>query len=329
MAFSLNGNSRTCVLIKDHVIRIVEAKKPDTNSISKIGERYLPPGIIRDGKIIDKDTLIMIIEECLAEWKFKQKKVYYTVPDHSVVIRSVEVPAQIPDKEIRSYLDLVIGEDIHLPFEEPAMDYSVREVEGEKKKIVLVATPKNAVYDYEEIFEELKLKPEVADLSALSVYRLFHKFNFVEENEHIMSLQLNLLSLNISVFHKHEPVFTRLITTNLDHELWEIQKDQEGKETLSFRGEPSDLTNEIQDILTEIERIMNFYRFSVNKGKEGVTKIILTGDHPRLIDFYEKIHEQTGVPVEMIEESSISLRSGEVVPVRYHEAVGLSIKKEV
>ena len=320
---------RTCIIIKDHVIRFVETYSPDLNSIKKYGERYLPQGIIREGKIYDEDSFHLILDECVNDWNIKRRKILFTVPDSSVVIRNVEVPVQLREDEIHGHLQFMVGETIHLPFDDPVFDYSVSKETKEKKEVVLIASPKAVVRKYEQMFKEVKLSPEVADLTSLSSYRLFYQLNMVNEHDHVLVVQYNIDALNITIFNQHQPVFTRHIYLHDDEQSFEIRMDDSTGEQFLWTEDDNAIHNQMQDNMTEIERIMNFYRFSVNQGKEGVSKVILTGDHIYIDDVYDKLKDSITVPVEMVDETVFSTKQGETIPARFYEAVGLSLKKEV
>ena len=68
--------------IKDHVVRFVELKQTHPPVISRFGERYLPKGIIHDGRIQDLETFETILEECVDDWKIAKRDVRFIVPSH-------------------------------------------------------------------------------------------------------------------------------------------------------------------------------------------------------------------------------------------------------
>src|SRR4051794_24272580 len=124
MAFSLFSSKNRIVnlVLNDHSIRYLELKQTNSLTAHKWSERFLPPGIISNGKITDIDSLTNILEECIDEWKIQRRQVRFIVPDPVVIIRKVTVPADIRDDEMKGYLYLEIGSSIHLPFEEPVFD---------------------------------------------------------------------------------------------------------------------------------------------------------------------------------------------------------------
>ena len=65
--------------IKNHHLRFVTATKNGT--LLDYGQKCLPPGVIIEGNIIDRETLLMILEEMVDRWKLKGSKLSFLVPN--------------------------------------------------------------------------------------------------------------------------------------------------------------------------------------------------------------------------------------------------------
>lgn len=311
------------IVIKDHVIRYVAIRPSSPFIVREYGERVLPEGIIRDGKIIDIESLTLILEECVEDWKIKGQNVRFLVPDQYVVIRKIQIPNDIPDEEIKGYLYLELGASIHLPFEEPVLDVSLLGIAGDKKEVLLFAAPEDTVLDYSDVLEEVKLKPIAADISPLSIFRLYAVLDLANPKDHLMVIQYDLQSVNVSLFHEYKPVFMRYLTMDLHFPSW--KRDKEGK--YAWTGEPDDLIGQMEDIYTEIDRIMNFYRFSLQQGKAEVTRILLTGDHPKYQDIYKRLTDMTEIPVDTLDQDLIVDVDGHKLDRSFHLALGLALKE--
>lgn len=296
------------VVIKDHVIRYVELKPNDPFTIQKSGERDLPKGLIHDGKIMDRETVTMILEECVDEWKLKNRRVRFLVPDPVVVIRRLQLPNDLQEDEIRGYLFMELGTTIHLPFEHPVFDYALLEKTNEKLAILLFAAPEPIVRDYAELLEEVGLRPIAADVSPLCVYRLFHAADQVRRDDHLLIVQIDESAVNVSAFFNDVPMFMRQLLFEVPSE--PVHRDE------WFRP--------FEDVYKEIERVMNFYRFSLHQGNAQITRIFLTGDHRKLSNLHEAMQERFDIPVERLAEPFAS-----AVEPRYHLAWGLGLKEGV
>jgi type IV pilus assembly protein PilM len=299
------------LVIKDHVIRYVELKPHDPFSIQKWGERELPSGIIYDGKIVDHDTLKLILEECVIEWKLKHRRVRFIVPDSVVVIRKIPLPNDLEEDEIRGYLFMELGTTIHLPFEDPVFDYVILEKTKEKLSILMFAAPEQTVISYAELLEDVKLRPVAADVSPLCTYRLFYEADQVKKDDHVLIVQIDESAVNVSAFYDHKPFFMRHLL---------IEPLDEKKETTDME----ELLRPLEDVYKEIERMLNFYRFTIHQGNEQIARILLTGDHPYLRYIHETMQERFEVPVECL-----SKEVGNLIDTRYHLAWGLGLKEGI
>jgi type IV pilus assembly protein PilM len=325
----VNRKQRVSLSIKDRVIRYVlsshSSKGPTYHSY---GERYLPAGIIEDGKIIKRETFTLILEECISDWKLQGKSTLFTVPDTAVVVRKIDVDAEVPDDEVKGHLYLQLGETLHLPFDEPTFDISVVDQRAGKKEIILIATPENIVQPYQEIFSEVKLKPIVADLSSLAVYRLLYHLDLTNPSEHSLCFQLSVDSMNVTIFHHHIPIFTRHVKLQDEGGSWELHRDVEIQNGLYWywSGDNSAVEDQLQEAIAELERIMSFYHFSLTKGKDKITKLFITGDHPELPLFLTKCKVSFTIGIEAIQDREIILKDGQAIPSRFNEIIGLSLK---
>lgn len=290
------------IVLKDHALRYVEAKIGHSPEVKRWGERPLPAGIVRDGRIIDRETLAIVLEECVEEWKIGGQRVRFVVPDPFVMIRSLPLPSHLSDEEIRGYLFMELGESIPLPFADPVFDYVVTERTNESLSILMFAAPEEAVSEYAALLEEADLRPVAADVSPLCAYRPFYAAGQAGPDDHVLLVQFDESSVNLSVFHRHLPLFMRHLPL-------------EGRERATALVDP------FIDVYKEIERMMSFYSFSLQQGKQSITRLFLAGDHPELEHVFTALTERLDVSVERLSAPLDPL------PDRFHLAWGLALKE--
>ena len=327
--FQLGKQRAVSFVLKDHVIRFVETKNLPEIQVQKWGERYLPAGIIKEGKILDRETLIIVLEECVADWKLKNRTVSFLVPDQYTVLRKLKVPADVKEDEIRGYLFMELGTSIHLPFEDPVFDFHLLpESQSSQKEILLFATPEETVQDYSDVFEEAKLKPAAADVSSLALYRLYDNLNHDKTNENLLMIQFDLTTVNVSIFENHQPVFIRHLLMDVDMVKWEYPKqgENDGRKPV-YSGDSTDVRHSLKDIYSEIDKVMNFYRYSLNQGKQQITKIFIDGDHPWFEEIFAEIKDRLDVPVVKLANQLLQT-NGEIRNLSsFHLNIGLALKE--
>ncbi|MBM4762443.1 pilus assembly protein PilM [Bacillus sp. B15-48] len=324
--FILN-NRPVELVINDHSIRYIELKSADDLTPIKWDERSLAPGIVKEGKIIDPDTLEIILEECVDEWKIKRRKVRFLVPDPYVTIRKVEIPVDIHIDEIENYLFIEIGESVHLPFEDPVFDFVVLPKTSGKQEILLFAAHREHVEAYTDLLTDVKLKPESADVSALALYRLYHHLNDHLGSENLLIVQFDLDFVNMSVFENEFPLFMRHHYLSYSSTQWQGKTDELGFTQFAFIGEHEELREQIEDSLREIEKMIAFYQFSLKKGQAELSKIVLTGDHPYLASLQNEMQKRFELSVEILKSRQITSENNRPLPAAYHLALGLALKE--
>ncbi|MCA1063573.1 pilus assembly protein PilM [Rossellomorea sp. AcN35-11] len=310
----LSGSKKTAnIVFTDNSIRFLELKQTSPVIVQASGERSLPDGIIKGGRVLDNQTLSFILVECVEEWGMKGKPVRFIVPDPFVVLRTVKIPGDLKRDEIEGYLFMEIGTSIHLPFEDPVFDFDLLDERGEDRNVLLVASHQEVVDSYKDLLEEAKLKPIAADISPLALYRLSVEKGSVTPQEHTMFLHFDERLLTISIFHEHQPIFTRPIVIEQE------EKNVVIEDHLAWRN--------VEESLSEIEKVMNFYQYSLHKGEFSVEKALISGDHPNISEIETYVRERLEIPVGSQRLESFNTISGESISRHFTIALGLALKE--
>ncbi|WP_181349726.1 type IV pilus biogenesis protein PilM [Thalassobacillus sp. CUG 92003] len=314
------ARDRVNLVVKDHTIRYIQAK-PGSTEVITFGEKHLAPNIVENGKIIDGLAFQSVLAELATEKEWKAKPLYFCVSDSAMVIRPFTVPRDIKEDEIKGYLFMQLGESLHLPFDTPVFDYSIITAGPSGYKLLLFAYPEKEIQQYRTAFEEERLKAKSADLTSLSVYRYYEYLGYHNAEEHVLSIQWNIDACIVTVFYAHKPVFVRNMKSDLPLDQWTIKDD-----TYVFDGFEDQMKTYLEYQLNEIERIMDFYKFSMMGGEQGVDKLLVSGDWP---DFHrvETLLDQTfNLPIESLRPNEIHSEGDDFVPPSYAEVIGLALK---
>lgn len=329
MALSLftSKNRIINLVINDHSVRFLELKQANPPVAQRWSERFLPPGIITDGKINNLEALSAILEECISEWKIRHRSIRFVVPDPLVIIRKVSVPAEIQDDEMKGYLYLELGSSIHLPFEEPVFDYYPLANNGKIKDLLLFAAPEQYVMEYSKLLSKLKLNPIAAEISPLALYRLYYQLDKAVQKEVLFTIQFDLTSVSLCIFEENVPLVMRQFPLSFKMEQWETKRDLLGVTAFKFIGDTSELVLQFEEIFKEINMLLDFYRYTLNNEKHDVTKFLLNGDHPMLQAIYDEMLERFDIPVEIISLMADSKGKAGNVPTNFLLSLGLALKE--
>ncbi|RHW40640.1 pilus assembly protein PilM [Neobacillus notoginsengisoli] len=329
LAFSFSFGSKRAInlVFYDHCIRFVELKSAEPPVASRWGERFLPAGIIEDGKIVDFETLSTILEECVDEWKIQRRHVNFIVPDPLVIIRKISISADVLEDEVKSHLYMELGASIHLPFEDPVFDvYPLGEKNG-KQELLLFASPEKFVMEYSELLSKVKLVPSAADISPLALYRLYYSMDEAQREEGLFTVQINLTGVSMCIFEEHIPYFMRQFPLDFDVEKWEVKRDRTGFCEYSYSGDQLQLEGQFSTVFTEMAKLMDFYRYSSGHENAEITKILLDGDHPKRSMILEEMKMQFNVPITILPSEAVHNGRNRILPESYALALGLGLKE--
>ncbi|MBM7691928.1 type IV pilus assembly protein PilM [Peribacillus deserti] len=319
-----NGINRVHFTINDRFIRFVESGK--NNSFIGYGQKCLPEGIIVEGLIKEPEILQMMMEELIMENKLKGKKLSFSVPDSYIILRLVSVPIEINEEEIVGYLYMELGETIHLPFEDPVIEAVDLGIKGTQREVLLIASKESILNEYTEMFESVSLKPEIADLSMLSLYRLYYHLNVSKEEEHLLMIQIGLDNMLLSVFHQRKPLLLSQFKLPFDGSQYEIIRNRRGQEFFTWNGKGDQFDTLSAEVLVEIERFMTYYKFNFTQGSHEVTKLLIAGDHPHMTSFQEKIVSTVDLQFESLLKPLFQTKKKTNIPPVYAECIGLALR---
>ncbi len=130
-------------------------------------ELVFDTAIIQEGKVTNVSLLQARLDALIKEKKWKNAKVSIILPDDFVTIREEKIPVQLSYNEIKDYLHLHINQSIRLPFDDPRIDFEVISKDETTQIVFIAAYPGDQVRNYLSLLENVSLKPEVADISAL------------------------------------------------------------------------------------------------------------------------------------------------------------------
>lgn len=276
---------------------------PTKKTLIEQNEIVFETDVLVDGNITNQALLETRLDVLVKEKKLKRAQTYILLPNDFVTVREEVIPGQLAADEIDDYLKLHMNQSIRMPFENPIFQYTIlSDSAGTEvipdKHLLLLAYPGGLVEQYKDILEKVSLKPEVADVTALSLYRVLseNSSDNIHSEQHIMLLQWNPVDVSIMVFHEDRPMFNRHTQNDGVYSSWNINANAEWQWTET----EVDLQMSIEEQLNSLERFLDFYQYSVLKGDVSISQIILTGDYPDLNALKERINERFPVEVQLL-----------------------------
>jgi len=317
LLFQLNRKKRLANLeIKDHVIRFTEMKNSMPPKPEKYGEIVVPEGVLKNGEIQDQIIFQLLMEEAVQEWGIKRRAMQFLVPDQLIVVRKLQVPAYLPYEEIKGFLYIELGNTIHLPFEDPILDFTVLRTAEEFHEVLLFAAPMNVMNEYKDIFESCSLHPLAADISSLSLFRLYQLMDNVDMEENIMILKLDQFGANIGIYQNGLPLF-------IQNETLSHYEEADHLQTIEL----NQLVEPLDELIESIGRVIHFYKYNMMGGNVDLHKIILTGDHSLIELAQKKLESQYTYEVVVMDYGIEKGNEDEKIPMKYYACIGLGLKE--
>jgi type IV pilus assembly protein PilM len=200
----INFNKKSVGLnIADHTIEVVELEKIGREiKISSLARIILEPGVVERGRIKNEEKLAQAVKDVLVKARpnaIKTSSVIFGLPESQVYIHVFNIAAA-DKKNIEA---AVLSEaQSTIPLKEQDLLYAYRVLNNTKSikesvEILLVATSRQVILEWQQFFEKINLAVELFDIEALATFRgLFNKL----PEEPIGLLDLGAATTNLSIF---------------------------------------------------------------------------------------------------------------------------------
>jgi type IV pilus assembly protein PilM len=141
--------------------------------IERFGQVALPPGVVRDGEVVDADTVAKAIRQLWSSAKFSTKKVVIGVANQRVIVRQVDLPWLAP-AEMRKSLPFQVQDFIPIPVEQAILDFHpleefTNESGGRMLRMLLVAADRDMINSSLVAVQMAGLTPAMVDLTPFAV----------------------------------------------------------------------------------------------------------------------------------------------------------------
>jgi type IV pilus assembly protein PilM len=281
--------------INEHRVLIAEIRKKNgTFSLQKIVQSSIPLGVMAEGKIVQVDTLANVIRETMRNGNIRTTKANLVIPSQYVVIRHLQLP-DLSDAQLRKVIDFELQNSIHLPFEDPVYDFvkvGLIRPEGDLLEeadskpladVALVASSRAVIDPMVEAAKRAGLKPASVDIRALALSRTCSKLCPSIERRITMFVDIAEDWTDIHIFDGELLKFTRNVPVPLED--YRIDRERPKPlhvlEILEYFETNTDFRSFSNDLAYEVERSMNFYRYTLNNREADLTNIIVSGVLPK------------------------------------------------
>lgn len=269
---------------------------PTNQTIVERGEWFFETPLFGEGQLLQSTALENRLRSFAQEKRWRKAKVSLLLPNEYVIIREEKIPSLLKPNEIRKYLTLQLKQTIRTPFKETTFRFKTLEVDEKERKLLLVMYPKPLIQQLQETLEKVNFVPMVADVAALSLYRLvMDQYGDTPLATQIpLVLQWNRTSYTITIFKDHVPNMFRHSPLGTHLLGWEKDEAADAWVWTHSNVQYEESVNEVLDML---ERFLEFYRYTVLSGVNGVNTIYLATEMPNEEDLRERLATRFEIPV--------------------------------
>ncbi len=314
-------------------------------SVERAATASLAPGVVRDGEVVDVETLAGVLKDMFAANKLG-KRVRIGIANPRIVMRTLDLPPLTEAKDIASAARFQAQEHIPMPLEQAVLEHHalgiVETADGPRTRVVLVAARRDMIDRVLEAVRRAGLRPHGIDLSAFAMIRALHS---PERAEPTLYMNVGGVS-NLAVAVGTTCLFTR-VTMNgtesmagelaerrgltLEHAHGWLQHVGLVTPVDELEGDP-EIVMEARAILGDsVRRIADDVRNSIDyhvmqEGAGEIQHAVLTGPAIAIVGFAENLSEQIGLEVEIGQIAEAKLGAfGGVDAGRLAVAAGLTV----
>ena len=181
--------------ISDYSIEVISLKGSlERPKLLAMGRAILEPGVVEDGKILQKDKLEVILKALIEKPKFGRiltKKLIFALPESKIFLHSFELPEILGKEKIKKEVELQASQNFPFLLENLYSDFKIK-----NKEVLLIAVPRDIVKDYLEIFKKIKIQPVALEIESLSLARAL----IANKKETTLIVDIGDRTTNFSIF---------------------------------------------------------------------------------------------------------------------------------
>ena len=307
------ANTAVGIDIGTRTITVAEVKQGKNGPVvTNFGGVELPAGVVREGEILDGESVAVALKELLTSAKVSAKKVWLGVSNQRVVVRQVDLPWMSED-ELKESLRYQVQEYIPIPVEEAELDvYVVDEFtadSGERmQRLLLVAGHRDMVTAHVDAAASAGLKPIGVDLNPFAVLRAMGKDSPIDQGNEVL-VDIGAGVTNIIVHEAGVPSFVRIlvmggddITEALGSGLSVSLAEAEAFKRQAIVGSDGDVgsrivTQQADQFVDEIRSSLDYYQ--AQTGSSRLSSVVLTGGGSMLRGLPDRLSAALRLPVEV------------------------------
>ena len=264
----------------------------------------LEKGIVKNGLIENEDAFFNTLRDVLKKKKIKRSDVRMVAPADSVVMKKINLPTHLTTiEQVEEYIEAEMNDSIRVPYSDPL--YDIYDEDPSDGEALLFASEREEIYKVVDLMDDLDLDLEIVDIKQLAGLRVVERIipNFYTQT--MLVLDWSMDRLFISIVNNGRVELMREQALHTDHDDWtEVVSNDDIQFKLMQNKEAYEI--QIHDALNEVDQIVHFYQYSLNKGTTEIQRVINMGDHPMLTEINELIEGKVSLQTSRITDENMN-----------------------
>lgn len=191
--------------IGSHSIKVMQVERDGkVLRINGYGSIGFPAGTTSKGVIVNYEALAQATMELFDKHisgKITTRRVAATIPATHAYSRLMNLPANLSSKELDDAVRFETEQYIPLPIDDLYLDYSLGDVSGDTREILVVAVPRKIIDSYVRFFEVVGLELCAIETTISAASRLIAATDSSASTPSIL-IDLGSTSVDLSIYDK-------------------------------------------------------------------------------------------------------------------------------
>lgn len=171
-----------------------------------------------------------------------------------------------------------------------------------RSDVLLVAVPQSEMIRYRDAMEAAKLVPRVFDIKPLAVHRLLPRLPEAHDARTYVMASIHARHTDIFLFHRGQLRLTRSLSINIS-----ASTSMSGSRVTPLSGATMNETEAYEsvcdELAMELERLIEFYRYSSQQQSEPIQFVFICGDTDGLIEMYAVLERKLDMPLRQLADT--------------------------
>ena len=290
---------------------------PKNRSLQNIIIEKTPKGLFDSGMILDKESLIEFINQCLGKIEIEDEfSIIAGASGKGVITKKIDM-AYMEEDMIQEHI--LFEAEQYLPYEidELELDYVIlKDIPNTLENntpIFLVAILKELLGQYQEVFDGSLAECEILDANTLALFNIFEKNYSMDPSKNYLLIDIGYKGSNIAAVINNQVVFTRYLgcggdfyTQKITERLGLSYEEAEDikRNVISQDSSPEDISSLIQQEIHPLfcDELFSGYEFYLGFFPDNpVSQIYITGGGSLTPSITQAISQKFGAPTEILD----------------------------